>query len=437
MRSVQVLVIGGGASGMMAAIMARRQGAEVLLLEKNNRLGKKILATGNGKCNFTNKIQSPECYHSSRKGFPWSVIQKFGWEDSVSWFREIGILPKDRDGYLYPLSGQAVAVLHALERELWRLKTEVHIEEGVIDIWCRGKDTSEGFVVTTERGKYIAGKVVVSTGGMASPVHGSTGDGYSFVKKLGHHLTAPVPALTSLVLEGNFMKAWSGVRIQGMVSLYSGGGDITSFFPKENLLGTARGEIQMVSYGISGIPVFQISRFAARELHKGRSVALCLDSMPDYEEGWIVTELLRRQGRDGRQSMGDLLEGMLPDKLAGVLLKCSGIKISDHAENISVKRIKKLAEMIKRMWLSVKAVSDFEKAQVTSGGVCVDEVNPDTMESLCCQGLYLTGELLDVDGICGGYNLQWAWATGYLAGVGCSKVCVQASERKEGHYDTD
>jgi len=426
MRSVHVLVIGGGASGMMAAIMARRGGAGVLLLEKKSSLGKKILATGNGKCNFTNKMQSPECYHSSHRDFPWRVIKKFNWEDSVSWFHEIGILPKDRDGYMYPLSGQAASVLHALERELRRLKTEVHTEEEVLAVRCHDNAT-KGFVVTTDKGEYLARKVVVSTGGMASPVHGSTGDGYAFAKKLGHHLEAPVPALTSLVLEGDFMKAWGGMRIQGEVSLYSVGGNLDKLRlaghsrSEEKFLATARGEIQMVSYGISGIPVFQISRFAARELYKNRGVILCLDSMPDYEEEWIAVELLRRRKRDGRQSMGDLLEGMLPDKLAGVLLRQSGIRISADAEKISVEKIEKLAETIKRMWLPIKAASGFERAQVTAGGVCVDEVNPDTMESLCCRGLYLTGELLDVDGICGGYNLQWAWATGYLAGVGCSQ----------------
>ena len=441
MRSVQVIVIGGGASGMMAAITARRCGAGVLLLEKKENLGKKILATGNGKCNFTNTMQSPECYFSSRKDFPWSVVKKFNWQDSVSWFQEIGILPRDRDGYLYPLSGQAASVVHALERELRRLGVQVHTGEEVLAVQRHNKNGAKGFAVTTDRGEYLAGKIVLSTGGMASPVHGSTGDGYRFAQGLGHHLSAPVPALTSLVLEGNFMKAWSGVRIQGKVSLYGdlkegGRGQLQKDVSKKEgssrkgkFLAAARGEIQMVSYGISGIPVFQVSRFAARELERDRKPVLYLDSLPDYGEEWIAAELLRRRQRDGMQSMGDLLEGMLPDKLAGVLLRQSGIKTAAAAEGISKERIEKLAAVIKGMRLSVKAASGFEKAQVTAGGVCVDEVDPDTMESLCCRGLYLTGELLDVDGTCGGYNLQWAWATGYLAGIGCSGGRLQKGGR--------
>lgn len=412
MRSVQVLVVGGGASGMMAAIMARRCGAGVLLLEKKNRLGKKLLATGNGRCNFTNRVQAAEYYRSHQPEFPWKVLQKFGWEDSVAWFDEIGVLSRDRDGYFYPFSGQASSVLHAMERELKRLKTEIHMEEEVVEITCRGRKNFEGFVVTTSKGAYLARKVIISTGGMAAPVHGSTGDGYGFAKNLGHHLVTPVPALTSLVLEGNFMKAWSGVRIQGKVSLHDETGQ---------LLCEDKGEIQMVAYGISGIPVFQLSRFAARELQKKRGVSLYLDSMPEYEREWLAGELLRRQKRDERQSMGDLLEGMLPDKLAGVFLKQCGMEASFVAGRVSGKQLQKLAGIMKAMRLSVKAVSGFEKAQVTAGGVCVDEINPDTMESLRCKGLYLTGELLDVDGICGGYNLQWAWTTGYLAGLSCGQ----------------
>ena len=415
MRSVRVLVIGGGASGMMAAIMARRGGAGVLLLEKKNRLGKKILATGNGKCNFTNKLQKPECYYSGQKDFPWSVIQKFNWEDSVEWFSEIGILPKERDGYFYPASGQASAVLHAMERELLRLKAEIHTEEEVSDIRRQSKNGSNGFIVATNKSSYLAAKVVIATGGMACPVHGSTGDGYGFAAKFGHHLITPIPALTSLVLNGNF-KAWSGVRIQGNVSLYQVSGK------RCNLLAEDRGEIQMVSYGISGIPVFQVSRYAARAIQERKRIVLYLDCMPDYDKEWVMTELLRRQGRDGGQSMGDLLEGMLPDKLAGVLLKQSGIKVSILAREVAPEGLKVLAENIKKLRLDVKEASGFEKAQVTAGGVCVDEVNQETMESLCCPGLYLTGELLDVDGICGGYNLQWAWATGYLAGRDCGKA---------------
>lgn len=417
MRSVRVLVVGGGASGMVAAITAKRSGASVLVLEKKNRLGKKLLATGNGKCNFTNQVQYPECYRSSQTEYPWKVMEQFGWEDSVVWFDEIGILAKSREGYIYPASGQAASVLHALEREMKRLKIEVHTEEEAVHVAVSfQKKEQNGFVVTTEKAEYLAQNVILSTGGMAAPVHGSTGDGYRFAKELGHHLVAPVPALTSLILEGSFMKGWSGIRIQGKVALYD---------EKEHLLGEDVGEIQMVAYGISGIPVFQLSRFAAREINEGRRVTLYLDSMPEYDRDWIVQELFKRQKREERQSMRDLLEGMLPDKFAGVCLKHAKISDTAVAGEVSGVQLARLADVIKSMRLKVKAVSGFDKAQVTAGGVCTSEVNPDTMESLLCKGLYLTGELLDVDGICGGYNLQWAWTTGYLAGSAAGACCCK------------
>lgn len=414
MRSIQVLVAGGGASGMMAAIMAARSGAGVMVLEKNKRPGRKLLATGNGRCNFTNRVQEKNCYRSSNMGIPMRLIQKFGWEDCVCFFDEIGVLARNREGYYYPASNQAVTVLRALERELVRLGVEVHTEETVSDIERRmGRNGRDAFFVKTDKGSYLAKKVILSTGGMAAPVYGSTGDGYACAAKFGHRIIPPVPALTSLVLDGNFMKAWGGVRIQGKVSLYN---------DKGGLLCEDRGEIQMVAYGISGIPVFQISHYAAKELADGRSVTLSLDGMPDYGREWILDALLKRQEHNGEQSMGDLLGGMMPDKLAGIYLKQTKIAVSKRALETRREQLEELAARIKRMEMPVKAVSGFDKAQVTSGGVCLSEVNPDTMESEVCKGLYLTGELLDVDGICGGYNLQWAWTTGYLAGMGAGKM---------------
>ncbi|MDD7403665.1 MAG: NAD(P)/FAD-dependent oxidoreductase [Butyribacter sp.] len=409
MRSIEVLVIGGGASGMMAAIEAKRQGAKVLLLEKKPRLGKKLLATGNGKCNFTNQLQEKNCYRSEQKEFPWKVVEAFGCQQTVDWFHKIGILAKDKGGYVYPASEQATSVVHALEREIQRLKIEVHTEEWVEEIkphTGKGNSGMAGYNVSTQKDSYLAKKVILSTGGKAAPVHGSTGDGYVLAESLGHHLVFPVPALTSLILEEN-VKAWSGVRIQGKVSLLD---------EKEQLLCEDTGEIQMVSYGISGIPVFQISRYAAREIANGKKVYLLLDCMPDKDKEWIYQELQYQKEQNEKQSAGDLLEGIFPDKLIGVLLKKSDISIKESVSNLTDRQIWHLVHQIKKLQFQVKEVSDFEKAQVTAGGISAKEIETDTMESKICKGLYLTGEVVDVDGICGGYNLQWAWASGYTAG---------------------
>ena len=421
MRSIEVLVLGGGASGMMAAIMAAREHAHVMILEKKNRLGKKLLATGNGRCNFTNKVQKKECYRGKDANFAWNAMQHFSAEDAIEWFDQIGILATDKNGYMYPAANQATVVLHALENELKRQKVEVKLEEAVLSVQKDSK-RNDGFVVTTDQDSYIAKRVIVATGGMAAPVHGSTGDGYELAAAFGHQLVLPASALTSIVLEGNFMKKWSGIRIQGEVFLYD---------QDDELLAKDRGEIQMVAYGISGIPVFQVSRFAAVELQKKRKPYLVLDSMPDHSKEWIVKQIVRRAEWNPKQSFGDLIEGLLPDKLGLVLLQQCHIDPASKAEQCLPKKIQQLAQKIKHNVLMIKEVSGFEKAQVTAGGLATGQVDPDTMESKLCKGLYFTGELLDIDGICGGYNLQWAWTSGYLAGKACGMLHKERKEDKK------
>jgi predicted Rossmann fold flavoprotein len=421
MRSIEVLVLGGGASGMMAAIMAAREHAHVMILEKKNRLGKKLLATGNGRCNFTNKVQKKECYRGKDANFAWNAMQHFSAEDAIEWFDQIGILATDKNGYMYPAANQATVVLHALENELKRQKVEVKLEEAVLSVQKDSK-RNDGFVVTTDQDSYIAKRVIVATGGMAAPVHGSTGDGYELAAAFGHQLVLPASALTSIVLEGNFMKKWSGIRIQGEVFLYD---------QDDELLAKDRGEIQMVAYGISGIPVFQVSRFAAVELQKKRKPYLVLDSMPDHSKEWIVKQIVRRAEWNPKQSFGDLIEGLLPDKLGLVFLQQCHIDPASKAEQYLPKKIQQLAQKIKHNVLTIKEVSGFEKAQVTAGGLATGQVDPDTMESKLCKGLYFTGELLDIDGICGGYNLQWAWTSGYLAGKACGMLHKERKEDKK------
>ena len=348
-------------------------------------------------------------------------MQQFSAEDAIEWFDQIGILATDKNGYMYPAANQATVVLHALENELKRQKVEVKLEEAVLSVQKDSK-RNDGFVVTTGQDSYIAKRVIVATGGMAAPVHGSTGDGYELAAAFGHQLVLPASALTSIVLEGNFMKKWSGIRIQGEVFLYD---------QDDELLAKDRGEIQMVAYGISGIPVFQVSRFAAVELQKKRKPYLVLDSMPDHSKEWIVKQIVRRAEWNPKQSFGDLIEGLLPDKLGLVLLQQCHIDPASKAEQCLPKKIQQLAQKIKHNVLTIKEVSGFEKAQVTAGGLATGQVDPDTMESKLCKGLYFTGELLDIDGICGGYNLQWAWTSGYLAGKACGMLHKERKEDKK------
>lgn len=410
MRSVQILVLGGGASGLMAAITAAREGGKVLLIEKKNKLGKKILATGNGKCNFTNAYQKKECYRSEDVDFVWDTIQKYPHEKVLDAFGSMGILPKQREGYYYPASGQATSILDALVRQLKKYQVSIQCQEEVLSIEpaaSKGKISQNQYLVTTTKGTYLAKKVIVAVGGKAAPVHGTTGDGYEFATSLGLSVIQPLPALTSCILKGDFMKNWTGVRVQGKVSLYG---------KKSGFLAEDTGELQMVGHGISGIPVFQVSRYAAKALSQGEKVYMLMDIMPDFTGEELQKELFNRKKNFEDWSSLEVFDGMMHQKLASVLLHSIGMDEKLPAGQWIESDVLKMVQRMKAWKLGVAAVSDFEKAQVTCGGVSVAEINGHTMECKKYPGLYFTGEVLDVDGICGGYNLQWAWSSGYLAG---------------------
>ena len=382
MRSIPVLVAGGGASGMVAAIEAAKLGANVTVIEKKNKPGKKILATGNGRCNFTNRNQEISCYHSSDDTLVQMVLQRFDHQKVIDYFWKSGVMSKERDGYYYPLSGQAASVRAMLEREMDRYKVEVHCDETLQRIIPR-KDLSgqniTGYEVQTDRDKYLVRKLILAVGGSAAPAQGTTGDGYRMLQELGVAIVPPLPALTSIELDDACCKLWSG---------------------------------------ISGIPVFQISGRVSRLLYQGKEPYLKLDVMPDHTKEQVMDELLRRVNTYGvGRSLGDVLDGMLPDKLAKALLQALHKSPGDGAEILQEDRWRNdLADQIKGKKLHIRKVSDFDKAQVTTGGVALSELQADTLELIKYPGIYVTGELADVDGICGGYNLQWAWSSGHLAG---------------------
>ncbi len=422
MRSVEVMVIGGGASGMMAAITAAEAGAHVVLIEKLNRVGKKILATGNGRCNFTNLKQKADCYHSRTTDFPWQVVSAFDEKKVMEWFRERGILSMERDGYIYPRSAQAASVVQILQRMLAEVKVQIHTEESLRDLRPRQdlQGNRNGYEVITSVSRYLADQVILAPGGAAAPVHGTSGDGYEWMKRLGIQVVEPLPALSSLILEDACCKIWPGVRIQGQVSVYSDSG---------MCLGSDRGEIQMVQYGISGIPVFQISYLVARELAEGKKPYLILDSMCEFTKDALMTELSRRLSTYDHLtlSVADILEGMLPEKLVTAYIRAAGLKNSTRAEDVKRKQWECLADQMKAKKLEIHDVSGFDKAQVTSGGVSLEMLDVDSMELRKYPGLYIVGEFADVDGICGGYNLQWAWSSGHMAGMAAA---AKANERR-------
>ena len=407
MENTDILVAGGGAAGIMAALTATENGkGKIFIIEKMGQLGKKILATGNGKCNYTNYYQAKECYRGNDVSFAWKALQKFGYKETISLFKSYGIIPYDRDGYVYPLPGQASCVRDILERELKSTKVVINKEEKITDVSIQRKNgRQDGFIVVTGNNKYFTQKLIIATGGKAGAVHGSDGSGYSLAKSLGHSVITPFAALTSCIICGKYTKDWAGVRTKGTVRAYNS---------KGKLLCENTGELQFVAQGISGIPVFQVSRYISEEIVKGRKPYLTIDIMPLYSEEEIIASLLCRKKKNG--SIGDIFTGMLHNKLAAALLKFCDISIKRQAAGLTKDEASHIAAVMKNWRLEVKDTGGFEKAQVTGGGIPASEINAETMESKICPGLYFAGEVIDVDGICGGYNLQWAWTSGYIAG---------------------
>lgn len=397
-----IAVIGGGASGMMAAITAASQGARVILLEHKDRIGKKILSTGNGRCNFTNTHQEPLCYHSENPLFPWGIIKQFDAQATVSFFLQLGVYSKNRGGYLYPNSDQASAVLDALRMELARLKVDIRTGAEVRDI----RPGRKGFTIYTGNGEIRADRVILCTGSKAAPATGSDGSGYDLAKRLGHRMIPVLPALVQLRCEGKFFKAISGVRVNGRASIWSDG----------ECIAKDSGEIQLTDYGISGIPVFQVSRYASQLLYEKKDVTAVLDFMPDFTKEQTESFLSARAKTRPEKPAEMFLIGLFHKKLSDLWIKMSRIPREKKAGEMTGEEIRKLVQLIKDFQVRVTATNSFEQAQVCRGGIDTADVDETTLESRYVPGLYFAGEILDVDGMCGGYNLQWAWASGYVAG---------------------
>lgn len=473
-----VVVIGAGASGMMAAIQAAKKGrgegkggrTRVALLEVLARPGKKLLATGNGKCNLTNYKLDESCYHTDSGSVTdiMGVIKHFDSKAVTDFFRDEGMLVRDRDGYVYPYSEQAASVLDCLRQCLVRYGVEIIcgceiasvkkngdgfvISGNIRDIEaenCRAEAKKNGGkkdgkkavgdkndrvknvvcatgrdVAMTDRLSCTAGKLIVATGSAAGGVcdqgTGTAGNmrgtdksnsvlGYDIARSFGHHIIKPLPALVALGCEESFFKEISGVRAKGSIRLLIDGRCVASDI----------GELQLTDNGISGIPVFQVSRYAVAALDTGKSrVQAELDFMPEYGEKELIAYIDRIKAdmagagksyemikKGNTPSLADILTGLVNKKLMNLFVKLSGGQTES------------LVRIIKHFKVTVINSKGITSAQVCRGGVRLDEVDTATMESKLCHGLYFCGEVLDVDGCCGGYNLQWAWSSGYIAGA--------------------
>lgn len=427
---INICVIGGGASGLVAGIAAAREGARVTILEQKERLGKKILSTGNGRCNLTNEYMETSCFRGDDLSFIESVLKQFGYKDTLRFFEELGVLTKSRNGYVYPRSDQAATIVEALEMELIRLgvvckvntsvksitrnKKGFHIhavekieKETALDRNSNKKSKKKKHIEYIEKETvFHADKLILSTGGKAASVLGSDGSGYAFAKEFGHSIIPVVPALVQLRSEDETFHRLAGIRADATVSLYV----------DNQLKVSDTGELQLTDYGISGIPVFQVSRYAAMGLYKNQSVKAVLDFLPTYNDKEFLEILLNKREKWLDNSIEEFLSGIFNKKLIPVFLEKMNMKETTLIHDISVKWFEKLVDFCKHYEVSISSTNSFEQAQVCAGGIKTNEINSDSMESVLENDLYMTGELLDVDGICGGYNLQWAWATGMIAG---------------------
>ncbi len=475
-RKTTVAVIGGGAAGMMAAIEAARAGAIVTLIEKNPQLGKKLATTGNGRCNYTNLDMSDRIggkFRGFHPEFAAPALDVLPPEAVLDWFRAIGVEPRFRGSYVYPNSDQASAVVDAFREELHRLSVKVHYNAEVKSVQRVDADTEFSTAKASVPGKAAsasemrekmdagyfmiqctdavvkADRVILAAGSKAAPKTGSNGDGYFIARKLGHTIVPYVPALCGIRCAGDAFRVLAGIRTEAALELVIDG----------NSVDREAGELQLVDYGISGIPVFQLSRYAAYALQEGKKAAVYINFLPGFTGAGAVrdseqlssvadtstseasgaknlqnartevpgsaaedpkdqaVQLYRqRQERLAGRKMESFFTGLLHQKLGQLLLRMANVRPELPVAELSEKQLRSLASLSVRFKAECVEMNGFLQAQVVAGGVDTTEVDPCTMASRLVPGLYFAGEVLDIDGICGGYNLQWAWASGFVAG---------------------
>ena len=399
---MNIVIIGAGASGMTAAISAAEANGKnrIFLLEHDDRVGKKILSTGNGKCNLTNEDMSSDKYRCKDMSAVDKVLGLFGYNETLKFFENLGLIFKNRDGYIYPYSGQASAVLDVLRMKCNELK--INVLTGVKPLHIKPVKASYSIEYVDENNKknvINADRLIIATGSPASNIPGADNSGYKLVHELGYNIEKVLPALTGLKCADSFCKALAGVRCDGKVTLYI----------DNNVVATDMGEIQLTDYGISGIPVFQVSRFASIALDKKQKVKAEIDFIAGISEKELEIIFENKIKNCPNKTMEEQLIGVLNKKVAGVINKMYG------------KNVSSLIRGIKHFEFEVKATNPFEQSQIATGGIDISQINFETMESLKHKNLYFAGEIIDVDGICGGYNLQWAWSTGYIAGRNAAK----------------
>lgn len=430
---MKIAVIGAGASGMMAAIQAAGKGAEVTCFERKEKIGKKIYATGNGHCNFSNQkmldptFQIKDGFYTKEPSKVEQALQRIGVKKICTFFEQEGMLIRSREGYLYPYSGQAGTVVELLTRKLKQVNATIFCDVQVLAVKKRpdGRfqlvfQPGENCDKKNLRNHTLFDRVILAGGGKAAPALGSDGSGFTLAAGLGHHVTGCRPSLCGVKCEGIFFSEWAGIRTAATVRVLSMG--------RTEILTENTGEVQLTDYGISGIPTFQVSHVIGEHLNslhntgsvKENGVPLELDFLPDFTEEYLQQQLQTRLRNTVTESLtlANLFMGMVNSKLLACILKQKGLQ---WEQRISFPDATALLQTLKHFPVNATGLNDFTQAQVTAGGVPLEEIDQN-FQSLKVPGFFLCGELLDVDGICGGYNLQWAWTSGWIAGESASTI---------------
>ncbi len=437
-RPFDLIVVGGGAAGLLAAIAAARTWQEhagpakaiplsILILEKNDKIGRKILATGNGRCNLTNVMAIPAAYHGRDPRFCRGALQRYDVRATLDFFLDLGLVCREEeDGRIYPVCQQAAAVVDLLAQEIERLHITVQTQATVVALepvepvylGSQPLDKAPHWRLGLADGQVLAATcVILATGGMASPNLGSDGSGYRLAQSVGHRLVEPVPALVQLTTAGRKTVCLSGIRVQCGLSLVQGSQEI----------GRESGEVLFTEYGLSGIPILQLSRTVSMNLHESvhEPMRIRLDLLPEWSETAIEAKITQRIRQNPTLRRPDLLTGLVHRTISAFIAREVLHQAPDQpVRTLSPRQVKSLAQTIKQLELTVTGTKDFSLAQVTAGGLDCRDFLPDRLESRLKPALFAAGELLDIDGDCGGFNLQWAWSSGLLAGASAARLLL-------------
>ena len=440
--SIPFVIIGGGASGLAAAITAARllkprRIGPVVVLERLDRVGKKLLATGNGRCNLTNTDTGLERYHGRDTRFAMGALKRMDSESTIHFFRELGMLCRtEEDGRVFPYSLQANTVLDTLRQAATDLDVELRTGFDVstiqptqpLFIGNNPLNVASGFDLFSEKGEHLhATKVLVAAGGCASPALGSNGSGFRLLTELGHEWVEPLPAIVQITTETTLTRPLTGIKVQGRARLYENQSEIA----------TEDGEILFTEYGLSGPPILNLARLVSERIAK-TPMHIVLDLMPEYDEPALSTLLAEFAGASSSLTVADCLNGLLHKKLAQIVVRQAlDRSLTDLARTLTREDRRLLAAMVKNLPFKVTGTRGFAFAQTTAGGIATAGFRPDTLESRTVPGLYAAGEVLDIDGDCGGFNLQWAWSSGCLAGRKAAETLIREATDGGRHADME